>query len=126
MLPVLLQGLGSLCGLVGLVCFVLVIVQMFKRDESKMGIICLVTLLCCGIGYFIALVYGWIKVKEWDIKNIMVAWTIAFALGSVLNGIAFVLSAGEAAKAINEGQFNVQPGDMNFEMPEGFPQPGEE
>ena len=47
MIVVILQGLSSLCGLVSLVCFIMVLVQMFKRGETTMGIVCIVTLFCC-------------------------------------------------------------------------------
>ncbi|HJN10601.1 MAG TPA: hypothetical protein QF564_18080 [Pirellulaceae bacterium] len=126
MLIVLLQGLSSLCGLVSLVCFIMVIVQMFKREESTMGIVCIVTIFCC-IGVLIAFVYGWTKAAAWDIKNIMIAWTIAFVL---LSGLVFALAAGAAAT--DAANFNFDPDSMEIEIdmddtdfgiPEGFPEP---
>jgi len=123
-----LQGLSLICNIVSLVCFILVLVQMFKRDESKMGIICIATfVLCCGIGGLVAFVYGWIKVKEWDLKNIMIAWTAAIVLGSILGGVTFAMAAGAAA-ANAPNQF-VDPNSMNLEIDMGdmtFPDPGNE
>ncbi|MDP6467882.1 MAG: hypothetical protein QF918_09090 [Pirellulaceae bacterium] len=130
MLIVLLQGLSFLCGLVSLVCFIMVIVQMFKRDESTMGIVCIVTILCCGIGSLIAFVYGWTKAAAWDIKNIMIVWTVVFVLNLVLFGLVVALQAG--AVATDAGNFNFDPDSMEIEIdmddtdfgiPEGFPEP---
>jgi hypothetical protein len=38
-----------LIGLVQLVCLVLVIVEMFKRGETAIGIVCAVLSLCTGV-----------------------------------------------------------------------------
>ena len=82
-------ALAIICGLGSLVCFVLVIIQMFSNGESTMGIVCLVTILC-GIGGLIAFVYGWIKSGAWGIQNIMFAWTgriVGGIIGQVLAGL---------------------------------------
>ena len=71
----LLQLIGAVCGIGSLICFILVLVQMFKREQTGLGIACIVLLLC-AIGGLIAFIYGWIKAKEWDIQNVMLAWTI--------------------------------------------------
>lgn len=89
----LLQVIGGLCGLASLVCYILVVVQMFKRGQTGIGIASLVLLLACGIGGLVAFVYGWIKAKEWDIQNVMLIWTGCIVV-SVLCNIAFVAVAG--------------------------------
>jgi hypothetical protein len=73
------QILQSIGGLGAVVCFILVIVQMFQRKEATMGIVCLV-LLCCGVGTVVAFIYGWIKNREWQITNVMYAWTACWIL----------------------------------------------
>ena len=37
-------------GLIALVCFILVIVQMFRRGKTRLGIVCIVLTVCCGVG----------------------------------------------------------------------------
>ena len=91
MIVVLLQGLSSLCGLVSLVCFIMVLVQMFKRGETTMGIVCIVTIFCC-IGGLIAFVYGWTKAAAWDITKIMIVWSGVILAQLVLSGLVFVLA----------------------------------
>lgn len=82
-----------LIGLAQLVCLVLVIVEMFKRGETTIGIVCVVLSLCTGIGALIAFVYGWIKSSEWGLWNVMLAWTICLVLNLVL---AFAAAIGAA------------------------------
>jgi len=72
---------SSLAGLVGLVCFIMVVIQMFQHGSTGIGIVCAVLFLCCGMGYLIAFVFGWIKAREWNITNLMTIWTIAVVVG---------------------------------------------
>jgi hypothetical protein len=46
-------------------------------------------LALCGIGVLIAFVYGWIKHREWGIKNIMIAWTCCWVLSIIGSAIVF-------------------------------------
>jgi hypothetical protein len=73
----ILYGIG---GLGSLVCFILVLVQMFQRGQTTLGIVCIVLVFCGGIGGLVAFVYGWINHREWGITNIMYAWTGCIAL----------------------------------------------
>jgi predicted permease len=80
---VLGQILYGIAGLGSLVCFILVLVQMFQRGQSTLGIVCIVLIFCFGIGGLIAFVYGWMKHREWGITNIMYAWTGCWILGII-------------------------------------------
>lgn len=113
-MSIVLNLLSFVCSIVSLVCFIMVIVQMFKRGESTMGIVSLVSLLACGIGFLIAFVYGWTKVTAWDLKQIMLAWTAAFVLNFVLSGIGFALAMSNAA-AVDTSSF-MDPDNMTFEI----------
>jgi len=87
-MPIIGQALQSIAGIASLVCFILVIVQMFKHDKTGMGIACIVLFFCCGIGGLITFIYGWVKSREWQITNIMIVWTICViitAIGSALS-----------------------------------------
>jgi hypothetical protein len=80
--------LSVICSIVSLVCYVLVLIQMFQRGKTGLAIACIVLLCVCGIGGLIAFIYGWMKSSEWGLKNIMLAWTAAIILnivGNVLN-----------------------------------------
>jgi hypothetical protein len=80
--------LSTLAGLGGLVCFVLVLVQMFQRGQSTLGIVLIVLFFCCGIGYFATFIFGWIKNREWNIANIMYIWTACIVVGLIAYAIA--------------------------------------
>jgi hypothetical protein len=78
LIPALVLGLAQL------ICFVLVVVEMFKRGETGIGIACVVLFFCTGIGGLIAFVYGWIKASPWGLKTVMLIWTGCFVLNCVL------------------------------------------
>jgi hypothetical protein len=81
------QGLGSLAGLVSLVCFILVVIAMFKNNQTTLGIVCIVGFFVCFIGMLIAFVYGWMKSSEWNLKTIMLIWTAAAVIGFLTGGV---------------------------------------
>ncbi|MFC1597602.1 hypothetical protein ACFL5Q_06665 [Planctomycetota bacterium] len=81
-MPTLLFLISLVAAIGMLICFVLVLIKMFRRGRSGLGITCLV-LLCCGWGELIAFVYGWINAKAWNILNVMLAWTVCLAVSIV-------------------------------------------
>jgi hypothetical protein len=76
-----------------LVCFILVLVKMFQANETTLGIVCIVLALCTGIGTLIAFIYGWIRATQWNIKNVMIAWTAIWIL-SIISVIGFITQLG--------------------------------
>ena len=89
----LLQIIGVICGIGSLVCYILVIVQMFQRGKTGLGIACLVLLLVCGVGGLVAFIYGWMNANQWGIKNIMLIWTGCIVV-SLLCNVAFYAMGG--------------------------------
>lgn len=75
-------AIGGLASLASFVCFILVLVQMFKRAGVGLGIVGIIT---CGLGAFI---WGWIKAKELGLTKLMLGWTAAIGVGIVCNVIA--------------------------------------
>lgn len=125
--------LGGVAALAGLVFFVLIVIQMFKRDQSTLGIICIVLTLCTGLGPLVAFIYGWTKATEWDIKKTMMYWTICFVLQFVFFGIAAALAVGGAAtmdpvrfemEVPSDMTLDIDMDDSTFGQPDAFPQPG--
>ena|SRR5579863_7228871 len=70
----------TLASLANFVCFVLVLIQMFQRGTSGLGITCIVLAVCCGLGGLVAFIYGWLKAREWNINTLMTVWTVALAI----------------------------------------------
>ena len=87
-----IQALTSICGLVALVCFILVVIKMFQNGQTVMGIVCIVG-ICCGIGSIIALVVGWMNAAKWGIQNIMYVYTGALLIYFILLGVGFATGA---------------------------------
>lgn len=91
-MDLLLTLVGWVTGLVGFVCWVLVLIKMFQNGHTGLAIACIPLTFCCVIGYFIVLIFGWVKAGEWNIKNIMIVWTAALLISIV-------------AGALNPGQY---------------------
>ena len=68
-------ALAGIAGIVSLVCFILVVIQMFQHNQTGLGIACIVLAICTGIGGLIAFIYGWVKSTEWGLKNVMLVWS---------------------------------------------------
>lgn len=68
----LMGVLMGLAGIVSLVCWIMVLIKIFKENIG-LGILG----IFCGIFTF---VYGWVKVSQYNIKNVMMAWTIALVV----------------------------------------------
>ncbi|HMC66840.1 MAG TPA: hypothetical protein VKI65_18030 [Gemmataceae bacterium] len=97
-MAIIVQILQWLIAIGSLVCFVLVVIQMFQRGQTGLAIACIVLLFCCGIGKLVAFIYGWVKSKEWGITNLMLAWTGIIVLGFIVGGIGFATGAIEIPK----------------------------
>ncbi|MBL8825742.1 MAG: hypothetical protein JNM18_02065 [Planctomycetaceae bacterium] len=105
---VLLQLVQVVIGIGSLVCFVMVLIQMFQRGQTGVGIASIVLSLC-GIGPLIALVYGWIKASEWGIQKLMLVWTGLIVIGMVVAGFAVVVGG---AAIMNDPEFQKQLQEM--------------
>src|SRR5438093_595670 len=81
------QILQYAAGIGALVCFILVLVQMFQHNKTGLGIACIVLVFCCAIGGLIAFIYGWVKHREWRLTNVMIIWTVCV----VVHGIGHIL-----------------------------------
>jgi biotin transporter BioY len=79
--------IGSITGIVGLVCWILVLIKMFQAGQTGLAIVSIVT-FCCVIGYLIPFIYGWMKAKEWSITNIMVVWSICIVINLITGAIS--------------------------------------
>ena len=105
-----LIGVGVILSLVALVCGVLVCVKMFQNNQTGLGIISLILMFCSGIGYFITLIYGWMKSSEWNIKGLMMVYTASFVIGSVLAIAGYGMMVG---RMVNDPAFQQQMEQMN-------------
>ena len=71
--------LGKLAGLASFVCFIIVLIKLFKSKGALHGIL---GILSCGLYPFI---WGWINAATLNIKNIMILWTVLWIVAAILN-----------------------------------------
>jgi hypothetical protein len=77
--------LSGLAGLASLICLIIVVIKLFQEKGALHGILGIL----CGIYTFI---WGWMNAARLNLKNVMIAWTIAIVVGIVAN-----IAAGGAA-----------------------------
>ncbi len=68
-----MMGLYYVLSIASLVLFILVLIKLFKKEGILLGILGII----CGLYTFI---WGWINHKKQNITNIMIAWSIIFAI----------------------------------------------
>jgi hypothetical protein len=81
-------ALHGIANLIQIVCFILVVVQMFQHNQTGLGVACLVGFVLCGVGMLFAFIYGWMKAAEWNINNVMLTWTAALVVELILFFVA--------------------------------------
>ena len=84
-----------------LICFIYVVVKMFQNGSTILGIVCLVT-ACCGIGGIIAFVVGWVRSSQWNIKGLMLVWTVAIIAEIVLGIVQPSTAIGQLQEQIKQ------------------------
>jgi len=107
--------LGVVCAIASLVFFVMVVIEMFKRDEQTIGIVCVILTFVTGFGPIIAFIYGWTKATLWDIKKTMTYWTMTLVGQIVFLGLGMVILISGAAM-MEPNEFNMDPDSMDFEI----------
>lgn len=91
-MSVLLLGVIAVLGLVDFACFVVILIQLFKRESVMKGIFGLI----CGAYTFF---YGWKNATGWDLtrsyagqkpifKTVMGLWTVCALVLAVLSRVA--------------------------------------
>ncbi len=86
---VVFSVLAAVTGLATMACFVLVVVEMFKRQKTGIAIACIVLFfLTLLLGPLVAFGYGWSKSKEWKLQRILLAYAASLVLFLVSGPIA--------------------------------------
>jgi len=81
--------LAIVCGIGSIVCWIMVLIKIFK-DNVGLGILGII----CGLFAFI---YGWMKATEYGIKKVMLVWTAFFVAGIVIQILNIVVIGAMAA-----------------------------
>lgn len=70
--------LSMVASLASLVCWIIVLIKMFQSEGALKGVLGIIT---CGIYAFI---WGWMNTARFNLKNIMIIWTIAIIISLVV------------------------------------------
>lgn len=117
-----LLSIGGILGLVGFICWIMIVVNMFKNNQTGLGIATIVTVFCAGIGYLVALIFGWKNSTAWNIKKVMMAYTVCLIGSVVLTGGGYLSwgarVAREAGRQMQEAGAEMQQGlnDMQDDL----------
>lgn len=84
------QGAQWVAGVIWIVCFILILLAMFRNGKGGLAIICLLLSLCFGVGSLVAFVVGWMRSSEWNLRTVMLIMTIALLVGLLGTGGTFV------------------------------------
>ena len=112
-----LMGIGGLLSLVALICGIIVVVKMIQNKQTALGVITLILMFCTGIGHFIALIFGWMKSSEWNIKGLMMAYTVSLLLGMALGLGGYGIMVAKIVKEVQDNP-DFQQQMEQFQMPE--------
>jgi hypothetical protein len=77
----LLSLLGGIAGIASLVCLIIVLTKLFPAEGALKGIFGII----CGIYTFI---WGWQNVDRYNLKNIMIIWSVCFIVSIVVRVVA--------------------------------------
>ncbi len=92
-----MTALMYLLALGSLVCWILVLIRLFKAKGVGHGILGII----CGLYPFI---WGWIKAKELGLTKIMIAWTACWVLSVPVSMSATAKMTADMQKMIEESQ----------------------
>jgi len=85
----LLSIVLALAGIGSLVCWIMVLIQMFKNAGVVHGILGII----CGIYAFI---WGWMNNSRYGLNTIMLVWTACFVASIIIQGITMAVLGGSA------------------------------
>jgi hypothetical protein len=80
----IVQLLGSVAGLISLICLIMVVIKLFQAEGALKGILGVI----CGLYTFI---WGWMNVSKNNNRNIMLLWSIAIGVALIFNVAGAVL-----------------------------------
>lgn len=67
-----------LASIVCLVCWIMVLIKMFPAEGPLKGILAII----CGLYAFI---WGWMNASRFNLRNVMLAWTIGILVAIVMS-----------------------------------------
>jgi len=89
----ILQIVGAIIGLSTFVCYIIVLIQLFKNGKTTIGIISIPLICCAGIGYIVALVTLMQNAAAWGQQQLaqifmylVIALYVMFVINTIMGG----------------------------------------
>ena len=70
--------ISYVAAIVSLICWILVLIKMFPAEGVLKGILAII----CGLYAFI---WGWMNAAKFNLRNIMIAWTVAIIVSVIMS-----------------------------------------
>ena len=80
-------------------CFIFVAIPIFRQSVGLGILYVIVAIVTLGIG---ALVWGWVKAKEYDLQKVVTIWTICVVLNLILGTATITAAGNEMRKTFQE------------------------
>ena len=84
-MAMLLGLLALVAGIGSIICWIIILIEMFQKDSVIVGILGIL----CGLWAFI---WGWMKLPQHGKRQVMQIWTACIIAGIVLNVLAGVMA----------------------------------
>ena len=82
-LAIALTVLAVVCSIGSLVCFIAVVVRMFRNEQAGLGWTSIILTFITGIGPLIAFVVGCMNWTQWKLSKVMLSWLSCIAVGTI-------------------------------------------
>jgi len=69
--------LAVVAGIGSIVCWIIVLIKLFQNGQILLGVVS----IFCGI---VAFVMGWMNADKWNIKKVMLIWTVCILVSVVV------------------------------------------
>jgi hypothetical protein len=85
---------SAVAWLASMVCFILIVIRMFQEGSLVVALLTIALAFCFGIGWIVALIWGWQRADTPGFRNLMTLYTVLIllsllgVLGGHLSGIA--------------------------------------
>jgi cytochrome bd-type quinol oxidase subunit 1 len=90
-MPWIFVGFGAIFALISLVCAIIVATKMLQNNRTALGVVTIIGVFVCGIGYIFALIFGWQNRQAWGLQKVMPILTGSLILSLILYGVGYGL-----------------------------------
>ena len=117
-LTIIAYAISMIGGVGALIFGIMVGVKILNKDGTGPGVIAIILAIICNLATFI---WGWVKVNDLGIKDIMKWYTICVAVSVLGTIVAVATGAFAFAGAMNQMEMEMEPMEIGIEETEVEP-----